>query len=140
MKGAAAAAVTTIRPETWPCIPKPFWLSWIGGVGEFSTRESFDVSQESYPEVQAQVDGPVCNQKKRFRLDVEVDHEVPACEVCDEEFYGLACWKCGLRICARCARNGATCMCGMEECEPACAAKEMWEQFSEGDDPGEATV
>ena len=104
------------------------------------TRESFDVGPESYPEVQTQMDGPVCNRKKKVRFAAEVDHEIPACEVCNEEFYGLACRKCGLRICARCARDGATCMCGMEEQVPACVAKETWEQLSVEDDPGEALL
>ena len=44
-----------------------------------------------------------------------LDHEVPHCEVCDQETYALECPHCFLRICPRCRSFGSVCMCREEE-------------------------
>ena len=38
-------------------------------------------------------------------------HEVPKCEVCNNDTYCLACKVCGIRLCSVCVADGFGCMC-----------------------------
>ena len=41
----------------------------------------------------------------------ETEHEIPECDMCDEETYYPPCLKCGLRICNTCYYEGSRCNC-----------------------------
>ena len=55
--------------------------------------------------------GPIMEEWGVTAYEIPADHQIPECELCQEETYNLACERCKLRICNACSSRGHYCAC-----------------------------